>query len=89
MLGTLDSIVWHAGASLDDARVQRVRDAYLEPFVRFAPRPALIEAITLARRVGCLTKALAWRAALVGAPLDVHIEFEFPIRDWLLRLTSH
>src|SRR3712207_8240623 len=32
MLATVNSISWHAGTTVDDPRVERVRDAYLEPF---------------------------------------------------------
>ena len=74
-----------ATGSTDDPRVQRVRDAYLEPFTRIAPRRALVECVELARRVGWLTRALAWHAGL-DASLESHAEYQFPVRRWLLRI---
>ena len=39
---TLRSIAHHSGCEVDDPRVQRVRDAYLEPFTTYAPRSELV-----------------------------------------------
>ncbi len=38
MLCTLNSLAWHAKCELDDPRVVRARDAYLEPFTEYAGR---------------------------------------------------
>jgi len=91
MLGTLNSIAWHAGLFGDDGRVDapevvRVRDAYLEPFTAYVDRATLVRGVQLARRTGCVGKALSYRAALTGAPQSAHQEMEFPVRAWLLEL---
>lgn len=84
MLGTLNSIAWHAKCQRDDPSVLRVRDAYLEPFTAYADRDELVRYVDLARRTGCLTKALSYRASLLGEPLEAHRQHDFPVRGWLL-----
>lgn len=86
MLGTVNSIAWHAGCERDDPRVLRVRDAYLEPFTRYAERDELVRYVTLARRTGCVGKALSYQRSLEAEPLATHREEDFPVRGWLLEL---
>jgi len=86
MLCTLNSIAWQARCELDDPRVTRVRDAYLEPFTAYAERAELLRQVELARRTGCVTRALSYRASLMGEPVATHREEDFPVRGWLLEL---
>jgi hypothetical protein len=86
MLCTLNSIRHHAGLEADDARVLRVRDAYLEPFTSYADRADLVRYVALARSVGCVGRALSYRGALMGEPLSTHEELDFPVRGWLLEM---
>lgn len=86
MLCTLNSIAYHAGCELDDARVTRVRDAYLEPFKELADGEALVRYVHVARRVGCVARALSYRAALLDQPVATHAEYDFPVRGWLLEM---
>lgn len=86
MLCTLNSIVFHAGCEIDDPRVLRTRDAYLEPFTAFADRSDLVRYVALARRTGCVARALSYEAALQGEPVATHAELDFPIRGWLLEM---
>jgi hypothetical protein len=91
MLTTMNSTAFHAGLyvegrPVDAPAVLRVRDAYLEPFTAYAPRSELVHLVDLARRTGCVSKALSYRAALREAPASVHAELEFPVRDWLMGL---
>ena len=91
MLATLNSIAFHAGLYVEgepprDEAVLRVRDAYLEPFTSYAGRADLVRAVDLARRTGCVAKALSYRAALAGLPVEAQAEQDFPVRDWLLGL---
>ena len=93
MLVTLNSIAYHLGVFredgvIDDPRVLRVRDAYLEPFTTLAPRAELRRLVDLVRRTGCLTRALSYRAALTGEPVSAHEEHEFPVRNWFLGITE-
>ena len=92
MLATLNSIAFHAGCSTSRASpsthpaVLRVRDAYLEPFTSYAGRATLVRAVDLARRTGCVAKALSYRAAMAGLPVGAQAEHDFPVREWLLGL---
>jgi hypothetical protein len=86
MLCTLNSLAWHAECDLDDPRVLRVRDAYLEPFTVYADRADLVRCVDLARRTGCVARALSYRAALADEPVATHRQQEFPVRAWLLEL---
>jgi hypothetical protein len=91
MLATMNSIAYHAGL-FDESRpitapqVLRVRDAYLEPFTSCAPRAELVPLVRLARRVGCVAKALSYEAALTGTSVAVHAAEDFPVREWFLVL---
>ena len=63
MLATLNSIAFHAGVlradgRMDDPRLLRSRDAYLEPFTTLGSRKELLRWVTLARRSGCVTRAI-------------------------------
>jgi hypothetical protein len=88
MLSTLRSIAHHGGCEVDDPRVDRVRDAYLEPFTTYATHSELIALVDVARRVSALTRALSWRAALIESPASVHRDYEFPVRGWLRELMA-
>jgi len=91
MLATLNSIAFHAGVPLEDgelqdARVLRIRDAYLEPFDSFGSLDELRRWGALARTTGCVTRALAWERALQQAPQKLIANYEFPVRGWVLEL---
>ena len=90
LLATLNSVAFHAGVlgedlSFGDDRVLRVRDAYLEPFTAFADRADLLRWSHIARRVGCVSRAMAYEAAL--SP-QAQAADDFPVREWLLGLTE-
>jgi hypothetical protein len=84
MLCTLNSIAFHAELEVDDPRVLRVRDAYLEPFTAFATRAELVEQVTLARRTGAVTRAMSYQHAFDGEPRSAEAEHDWPVRGWLL-----
>jgi hypothetical protein len=91
MLATMNSLAFHAGMyveghPVDAPEVLRVRDAYLEAFTAWGSHAELVHLVDLARRVGCVAKALAYRAALRDAPVGAEAEMGFPVRDWLLGL---
>jgi hypothetical protein len=91
MLATLNSIAFHAGVlradrRMDDPRVLRIRDAYLEPFTSLGSRKELLRWVTLARSTGCVTRAISWESALQDAPATVVAAEDFPVREWLLEL---
>lgn len=86
MLCTMNSLAFHAGCELDDPRVLRARDAYLEPFTTYADRAELVELVTLARRTGAVTRALSYQHAFDGEPRSAQAEMDWPVRDWLLEV---
>jgi hypothetical protein len=86
MLTTMRSLAFHASLPVDAPEVLRVRDAYLEPFSTFATRADLVHLVDLARRTGCVGRAMAWRSALQGAEASIPAEMGFPVREWLLGL---
>jgi hypothetical protein len=91
MLATLNSIAFHAGVQpgnrpMDDARVLRIRDAYLEPFTGLGNRAELVRWVALARSTGCVTRAISWEKALQDAPPTMVMDEGFPVRGWLLEL---
>jgi hypothetical protein len=86
MLCTLNSIAFHAGTGVDDPRVTRVRDAFLEPFSRHGNRVELVRWVELARRTGAVTRALSYQAAVRDAPLSVQVEQDWPVRGWFLEV---
>jgi hypothetical protein len=90
MLATVNSIAFHAGVRddhrMDDPRLLRILDAYLEPFAALGSREELLRWVALARSTGCVTRALSWERALQEAPPTVVAGEEFPVRGWLLEL---
>ena len=64
----------------------RLRDAYLEPWSDLATPEALRRSVTLACRIGRVSRALAWRRALRGAALPVADDFRTAAADWLAEL---
>jgi hypothetical protein len=86
MLTTLRSVAHHAELPEDAAEVRRVLDAYLEAFTSYGVRADLVRWVQLASRIGCVGKALAWRAALTGSPESTSAEYDHPVRGWLLEL---
>jgi Phosphotransferase enzyme family len=57
---TLRSIAYRFELEPGGAVLERLRDAYLEPFTRYARRSELVAAVDLAYRVGTLARTLAW-----------------------------
>lgn len=88
MLSTLNSIAFHAQTEVDDPRVRRCRDAFLEPFAGSGARSELVHLVDLARRTGAVTRAVSYEAALRDAPDEVLAEFDWPVRDWFLDLAE-
>jgi Phosphotransferase enzyme family len=95
MLATLNSIAFHAGLlrddrqddrQLDDPRLLRILDAYIEPFAGLGRRAELLRWVALARSTGCLSRALSTESAFQEAPATVVAGEGFPVRGWFLEL---
>lgn len=89
LLATLNSIARHAGTEVDDPRVGRLRDAYLEVFAAHGDGAARARWVTLARRTGCVSRALSYARAFQGAPDTAQAEADWPVRGWLLELLEN
>ncbi len=89
MLATLNSIAWHAATTVDDPRVEGVRDAYLTAFDGHGSHADRLRWVEAARRTGCLSKALTYVHALEGESAEAHRELEWPVRGWLLELLGN
>ena len=57
---TLRALAYRQGIEPGDAQLQRLRDAYLEPFARASGRNDLAAVADLALRTGTVARALAW-----------------------------
>src|SRR5262245_51294805 len=58
-----------------DPQLDRLRDAYLEPWTRYEPRESLLAAFTLSQRLASVTSALGWHR--VVSPLDEALKAEY------------
>ncbi len=61
----------------------RLRDAYLEPWTRFAPREQLIREVSLALHVAKVARALSWQRALLDADDEALREWGDAVPGWL------
>jgi hypothetical protein len=68
----LETAMERLGLAPDALERRRVRDAYLEPFTRFAAVGALRAAAKLAPRVVPTVRILAWQLAYEHTPSDQH-----------------
>lgn len=88
LLVTFRSIASHGLEGRDDERrvLERLRDAYLEPWTDEHARSVLNAAVPLAMRAAIVGRALSWKRALVGIPADDQGEWTGNVGGWLLDL---
>jgi hypothetical protein len=86
MLATLNSVAWHAKTEVDDPRVERLRDSYLDVFAAHGSRAERVRWVELARRTGCVSRALSYARAFEGEPVESQADADWPVRGWLLEL---
>lgn len=84
LLATMNSIAFHAGTAVTDPRVLRVRDAYLEVYADHGSPADREHWVRLARRTGCVGKALSYVRAFEGEPASAEAGEDWPVRGWLL-----
>ena len=65
---TLRATAWRFRLPPGDARLERMRDAYLEPFGSFGPRAELLRAFGIAYRLGTIARSLSWYRAVQAFP---------------------
>jgi hypothetical protein len=83
MLVTLRSIAHWLKLKEDGAELWQVRDAYLEPWTRFAPRLQLQAALQLAYHLGMINRSLSWHHGLRDAPPAVKADYADSVPGWL------
>ncbi|MEZ4709709.1 MAG: phosphotransferase [Caldilineaceae bacterium] len=64
MLVTLRATAHWLDLDEQGPEIQKLRDAYLEPWTIFAPRQNLNQALTMAYRLGMVNRALSWQHGL-------------------------
>jgi hypothetical protein len=83
LLATLRSVA-SRDPTLGRADLVRLRDAYLEPWTAEHSGHALIETVRMALRVGAVGRALAWKRALHGVPVEAQGDYAGMVGHWLL-----
>jgi hypothetical protein len=69
--------------ALTAPEVVALRDRYLEPWERLAPRAALLEACALAQRVGMVCRALTWHRVVSVLDEPARSEHADAVPGWL------
>lgn len=83
MLVTLRSIAHWLQLPEEGPELKQVRDAYLEPWTRFASRAELEAALRLAYRLGMVNRSLSWYAGLRDAAPAVKADYADSVPGWL------
>ena len=65
---TLRAAAWRFRLEPGDTRLERMRDAYLEPFGGYGSRAELLAAFAVAYRLGTIARALSWYRAVEAVP---------------------
>jgi len=88
LLVTLRSIVSRGLGDDGDATraLDRLRDAYLEPWTAEHPMAELRRAVPLAMRVAIVGRSLSWKRALSGIPTGDRGEWGDAVGGWLMDL---
>jgi len=81
---TFNSIAHRTSRDLRDPAFDRLRDVYLEAWTGVAPPDTLLEAVGLARDLGCIGRALAWERALLDLAPDEMDGHGDAIAGWLV-----
>ena len=63
--------------------VERLRDAYLEPFTRYAGAPTLRNSFAHAYLLAPIGRAQVWHRTLADLERDVSAEYDQPVAAWL------
>jgi hypothetical protein len=79
----LRSATERAGFEPGSREVEQLRDAYLEPFTRFAPPAELRASFAHAYFLAPIGRARVWQRTLVDVGRDVSAEFGEPVAAWL------
>ncbi len=84
MLVTLRGIAYRLDLADDAPELDRLRDAYLEPWTAYAPHDELVRACRLATRVAMPARALTWHRVLCVLNADARREDADAVPGWLM-----
>ena len=82
----LRSVRFRFELALDAQELRTIRDAYLGPWVAFAPPEVLERHADIAQRLAYLSRALAWKRALATVPLSERGEDATAVPGWLAEM---
>lgn len=83
MLVTLRAAAHRLKLPEDGPELDRLRDAYLEPWTRFESRPRLDRALKLAYSLGMLNRALSWHQGMAGLAARHREPYSDYVPGWL------
>lgn len=83
ILVTLRAAAHRLELAEDGPEMLRLRDAYLEPWTRFATRRELLRAFTIAYRLAMINRALSWQQGLSNAPEKDKAPYADSVSGWL------
>jgi hypothetical protein len=63
--------------------LERLADAYLEPWTAIAPRKRLRDLLPAAYRLGMLNRALSWNETVQGLSGPLHVEYASFVSAWV------
>lgn len=77
-----------AGMRFEPSTLDRLRDAYLEPWLDLAPRSQLLREAQVAAQIAKVGRALSWQRAMESASPEQVAEWEHPVTSWLEELVK-
>lgn len=83
MLVTIRAAAHRLKLAEDGPEMARLRDAYLEPWTRFAPRPQLLAVYHLAYRLAMLNRSLSWHFGTGSLSLEDKADYLDYVPGWL------
>jgi hypothetical protein len=83
ILVTLRAAAYRLQLTEDGPEIRRVRDSYLEPWSRWLPRAELLNAFTLAYRLGMINRALSWRTGTARLAMQHKAPYLDAVPGWL------
>ena len=82
MTNTLRMVSWRAGWEPGGSEVLRVRDAYLEPWTRYAPIDELRAIFADGYALGALARAATWERILAPLSPDAREDYPHNVEAW-------
>jgi hypothetical protein len=83
MVVALRSVAYSLDLTDDAPELARLRDAYLEPWTRYAPRERLLAAMRLTQWLGMLCRALTWYHVVSSLEGNERAEYAETVPGWL------